>query len=186
VLPTDADVKAPRDIAPPVALSRRGLPRWLWLGGLALAGCGLIAAIVYRRRHRRAALQSPPQPAHILALAALQRLQQQNLLGTQRVEAFYIQLSAIVRRYIEWRFGLRAPEQTTEEFLAVVLESGGLLAAHRDLLSRFLQHCDLVKFARHEPTPEDMQRSFDSARTFVEQTASDDVRVPVEAAGVEA
>jgi hypothetical protein len=121
-----------------------------------------------------------------LALAALQRLQQQDLIGTPHIETFYIQLSAIIRRYIEWRFGLRAPEQTTEEFLAVVLASGGLLAAHRDLLSRFLQHCDLVKFARHEPTPDDMQQTFDSARTFVEQTADTDVRVPVGTAGVEA
>jgi hypothetical protein len=54
------------------------------------------------------------------------------------------------------------------------------------LLSRFLQHCDLVKFARHEPTPDDMQQTFDSARTFVEQTADTDVRVPVGTAGVEA
>lgn len=122
-------------------------------------------------------------PAHALALAALAQLQQQDLIGQQRIEAFYVRLSTILRRYIELRFGLRAPEQTTEEFLTSALATGGLIALHRDLLDTFLQHCDLVKFARHRPAPGDMEEAFESAKNFVEHTADSHVVVAVPASG---
>lgn len=188
VLPDDADVTAPQDIAPPVALLRRGLPPWIWIVAAGLAGLGTAVLIrwCYRRRQRCRIAPAPPQPAHVLALQALQRLEQQNLIGQQQIDVFYVQLSAILRRYVEWRFRLRAPEQTTEEFLAAALMSGGLLTTHRDSLRTFLQHCDLVKFARHEPTADDMQRTFDSAKAFVNQTADDQVRVAADAVGAEA
>jgi len=187
VLPDDADVAAPKDIAPPVALPQRGLPPWVWIIAAGLAGLGAVMLIswCYRRRHRSGIAPAPPQPAHVLALQALQRLEEQNLIGQQQIDAFYVQLSAILRRYIEWRFRLRAPEQTTEEFLAAALISDGL-TTHRDALRAFLQHCDLVKFARHEPTSDDMQRTFDSAKTFVNQTADDQVMVSADAVGAEA
>ena len=100
----------------------------------------------YRRRQRATAVPlcsgRPP-----LALAALERLQRQDAIRQERIEEFYVRVSTILRRYVELRFGLRAPEQTTEEFLVSVLATGGLIAAHRDLLEAFLRQCDLVKFA---------------------------------------
>ena len=38
------------------------------------------------------------------------------------LDQFYQELSMILRRYIEGRFGLSAPEQTTEEFLVSIEE----------------------------------------------------------------
>ena len=185
VLPQDADVKAPRDIAPVVELVPPVLPPWPWIVA-ALLGLAGIAGLFWwwRRRARRPAPPPPPRPAHELALEALQGLQRDNFIEQQAIEPFYVRLSFILRQYIEWRFGLRAPEQTTEEFLAAALASGGLVAAHRQLLSSFLQQCDLVKFARHEPTRDDMQQAFDSAKAFVEQTADDEVLIAVAAGGV--
>jgi hypothetical protein len=121
--------------------------------------------------------------AHALALAALEQLQRQDLIGQARIDEFYIRLSSILRRYVEWRFGLHAPEQTTEEFLTAVPVTGGLIANHRDLLDTFLQHCDLVKFARHRPTLSDMEEAFESAKNFVEHTADMHVMVAVPGAG---
>ncbi len=185
VLPDDADVRAPKDIAPPVALVRRGMPLWLLIAVWVLLGMGLMAGLWWYQRRRGRAAPPPPRPAHVLALQALQHLQRQDLIGTPHIEEFYVRLSAILRRYVEWRFGLRAPEQTTEEFLAAMVASGGLIATHRELLGTFLQHCDLVKFARHEPASSDMQDAFDSAKDFVEQTADDQVLVAPEVAGAE-
>ena len=104
-------------------------------------------------------------------------------MGQERIEEFYVRVSTILRRYVELRFGLRAPEQTTEEFLVSALAIGGLIAAHRDLLGTFLQHCDLVKFARHRPTPGAMEETFESAKTFVEHTADMHVLVTVPQSG---
>lgn len=178
VLPENADVMAPQDIVPPVALIAPRVPLWIWIAamviGLALAG-GLFWWL--RHRAKRLAPPPPPRPAHELALEALQRLQGDNLMDHQAIEPFYVRLSSILRQYIEWRFQLRAPEQTTEEFLADALASGGLIATHRDLLSSFLHQCDLVKFAQHQPDRSDMQNAFDSAKVFIEQTADDEVLI---------
>lgn len=38
---------------------------------------------------------------------------------------FYIELTMVVRRYIERRYGIRAPEQTTEEFLSAAANHPG-------------------------------------------------------------
>jgi hypothetical protein len=119
----------------------------------------------------------------VLALAALDHVRRQDLIGQERIEEFYVRVSTILRRYIELRFGLRAPEQTTEEFLISALATGGLIAAHREPLEAFLQHCDLVKFARHRPTPSAMAETFERAKTFVEHTADMHVLVPVPRAG---
>jgi len=137
----------------------------------------------YRRRQRAAAVPLVQRPAHVLALAALEHLQRQDLMGQERIEEFYVRVSTILRRYVELRFGLRAPEQTTEEFLVSTLATGGLIAAHRALLEAFLQHCDLVKFARHRPTPSAMEETFESAKTFVEHTADMQVLVTVPQSG---
>ena len=185
MVPADADHSSVKDIAPPVPLARRGLPVWVWVVTSGLAGLGLVAGgwWWYRRRQRVVAVPLVQRPAHVLALAALECLQRQDLIGQERIEAFYVRVSTILRRYVELRFGLRAPEQTTEEFLVSVLATGGLIAAHRDLLEAFLQQCDLVKFARHRPTPSDMQETFESAKNFVEHTADLQVLVAVPQSG---
>lgn len=180
LLTDHADVQAPRDIAPPVPLERRGVPPWVWIALGGLAGLLLLLAAwwLWRRRHHRFPIW-PPRPAHVLALEALQRLQRDDLIAQWRVEEFYVRLSGIVRRYIEWRFGVRAPEQTTEEFLEAIFTTGGLIATHRDLLAAFLQQCDLVKFAMHQPVSGDMQRALERARAFIEQTADASICVAV-------
>jgi hypothetical protein len=185
LVPADADLSAVKDIAPPVPLLRRGIPPWVWIVASGLGGMALLASCWwwYRRLRRAAAIPLVQRPAHMLALAALEHLQHQDLIGQERIEEFYVRVSTILRRYVELRFGLRAPEQTTEEFLISTLATGGLIAAHCDLLEAFLQHCDLVKFARHRPMPGAMKETFESAKTFVEHTADMHVLVTVPQSG---
>ena len=52
-----------------------------------------------------------------------------------------------MRRYLEDRFELRAPELTTEEFLDVAGSANRLSHDHQSLLRDFLRQADLVKFA---------------------------------------
>ena len=82
---------------------------------------------------------------------------------------------------VVWRFGLRAPARTTEEFLTAADASGGLIAARSGPLGKFLRHCDLLKFARHRATPNDMRTALDRAQAFVEETADERVLVEAEA-----
>lgn len=156
ILPMESDI---RDIKGLMPVPLEGWV-WLLLAFVVVAG-GLIVWVIWR--HRRAGVVNKPgapslSPAEV-ALNALQQLRQEAL----PVEVFYTRLSNIVRYFIEDQFGLRAPERTTEEFLA----EATLPAQSLELLRAFLQEADLVKFARHRPGQEDRERAFAAAESFI-------------------
>jgi hypothetical protein len=80
-------------------------------------------------------------------------------------------VSDVLRAYVEERFQLKAPERTTEEFMGELRSSTKLRPDHKSLLEDFLVRCDLVKFARFEPTVPELEALLDSAYRFVEETA---------------
>jgi hypothetical protein len=159
------------DIEGPVSLprTRKG---WIVAGAAALAAGALAGALwVWRRRARRGEGRAEPRvPAHELAYRELAALVAEELPQKGEVKRFYQRLSGILRRYIENRFALRAPEQTTEEFLVSLREDPRLAGEHKRMLNDFLGHCDLVKFAEHQPQTRDIQSTFDSCKAFILQT----------------
>ncbi len=169
--PADAEALALRDLrglvmAEEIRRQRRRI--WPWVvGGTVLAGALVAGGVYWARRPRK---EPPPPPAHELALEALRQLVARDLIGAGRIEAFFVEITGIVREYIERAFGLRAPEQTTEEFLAGIGTSP-VVARHRDALASFLAAADEVKFARATPDKATIQRAFDTARDFVLQTS---------------
>jgi hypothetical protein len=181
VVPDGADYTEPKDIAPPMSLPPPGVPLVLWavLGGAVIV---VAAAILWRRRRGRRVAAARPQPAHLLALAELDRLQQAELGDEERLDAFYVRLSAILRRYLGWRFGLRALMQTTEEFVAGLPRAEGALTPYRTLLGTLLAGSDLVKFARHRPQRGDMEEALRRVREFIERTGDERVLVDPTAA----
>ena len=140
---------------------------WLALGLVVLAGVAVGAVAWLRRAEERARLT-----AFDRAMARLDRLERRGLPSAEAADAWYVELSDIVRRYIEERFALRAPELTTEEFLAVAGRSAALTGAHRELLSAFLATCDRVKFARYSPDEDESQGALDVAKRFLTETAA--------------
>jgi hypothetical protein len=80
-------------------------------------------------------------------------------------------VSDVLRSYVEERFDLKAPERTTEEFMEELRSSSKLRGDHKSLLEDFLGRCDLVKFARFEPTIPELEALLDSAYRFVDETA---------------
>jgi hypothetical protein len=174
VVPEGVDYTEPKDIAPPMSLPQPGWPLWVWAAiGVA---AGLLAAALTWRGRRRAAVAARPQPAHLLALAELDHLQEELRRGA-RTDTFYVRLSAILRRYLDWRFGLRALMQTTEEFLAALPGAERALATYRPVLGNLLAGFDLVKFARHRPEPSDMEAALRRVREFVEGTGDERVLI---------
>lgn len=154
---------------------------WIGLGALVLLGVGGFLGV---RAWQRAARRQVRISAYDRAMARLRELEQRGLPSPGQgedkdedkaatvpsIDLWYVELSAIVRRYLEDRYGLRAPELTTEEFLREAQRSGQLSSRHRDLLSDFLVRCDRVKFARYEPDEEESRQALASARTFLEET----------------
>jgi hypothetical protein len=119
------------------------------------------------------------KPAHEVAYARLRALVAEDLPGAGRIKEFYERISAVLRYYIEDRFDLRAPERTTEEFLVELRNTDVLSDSDKGSVGEFLSHCDLVKFARHAPTTEQIQQTFDLVRDFIDRTKSSEEQVDV-------
>jgi hypothetical protein len=153
-------------------------PLWVWaaIGGGLLAAA-LLALAIWMRARRVPEANVVKMPWDLakerLALLSARHLPQQG-----KHDAYYVDLSAILRYYIEARFALHAPERTTPEFLSEALGQGFFLPPQEVFLSRFLRLCDRVKFAQFRPDLEEMARSFEDVLAFVEET----VPRPAEAA----
>jgi len=158
---------------------------WIWaLGVVAVAAAA--GLWLYLRRKRVKELVRIFKPAHEIAYERLRVLVDEDLVGAGRIKEFYERISDILRHYIEHRFSLRAPERTTEEFLAELASTEVLPVSQKQRLGEFLQHCDLVKFAKHNPTTQQIQETFDLVKDFIEKTKSDERKVDVtEMAGSE-
>ena len=87
-----------------------------------------------------------------------------------RVKEHFYRLSSILRTYVEARFGLAAPDMTSEEFLEATAESSVLPASHRDSLREFMRVSDLAKYARFEPGRAEIDSTLEAARRFVLDT----------------
>jgi len=164
-----------------VPMPRKATTWWAWLlvgAGIALAAAGGLTWIAFRRSQT---LRNEPvrKPAHEIAYANLRALVARNLVEQGKVKEFYERISGILRYYIEHRFRLHAPDRTTEEFLAELGQTDVLAAADKAVLKEFLTHCDLVKFARHSPTTQQIQRTFDLVKAFIDRTKSDEATVCV-------
>jgi hypothetical protein len=169
VLPPQLGEQDIEQIAGPVDLrSRRTL--WYGVGGGVLVMAAAAALVVLRRRRRtrvRTTVDKTPWEAATEELEALLGL---GLVEAGRFRELYEGLSDLTRRYIERRFDIRAPELTTEEFLEKARGSEAL-AAQRESLGRFLAHCDLVKFARYQPSDEEALAAAGSCREFLIATS---------------
>jgi hypothetical protein len=122
------------------------------------------------RRGREKAAEAAVRAAHEIAYEQLDRLQGANLIAAGKVREYHFRLSEIARYYIQNRFKIYAPDMTTEEFLDTVARTRVLQDAHSELVRQFLQHCDLVKFAKYSPQAFEIQEAYLSARRLVDET----------------
>ncbi len=152
-----------RDIHGPIALPVSH-PWWPYAISIAaLVAMAAIVVIAIRQLRQRAVA------ADVAALRALEATRP--LIEDSDAEGFSTKVSVAVRDYVERAFGVRAPRLTTEELLADLMTHESQVAPHRAELGRFLEYCDLAKYARWSLTRGDMTGMLESAETFVRATA---------------
>ena len=140
---------------------------WLFVAAAVLVVAGVVAWFVRRRLARRSEdLAPPPPPPHVVAWERLQRA----LELIHEAERFCTEVSQIIRVYLEARFDLHAPDQTTEEFLFELQSSQRLAGEHKQLLADFLNECDMVKFAKAEPPEQELRNLHEAASRLVGET----------------
>ena len=151
----------------PVEQLERKALWWPYVVAGVLLLAVLLAVVLLRRRRVKAVELPPPIPPQEIALEELRRLVEAHLVEQGDFMGFYNAIQGILRRYIEARFDIHAPERTTEEFLAELRGSRSPIGKHQKLLEKFLTHCDLVRFAKHTPEKQEIQATFDACKQFV-------------------
>ena len=161
-----------RPAKPPVEIPAEWA--WLWWSLLALAILGV--ALWFWRRWRKKAMAAPTAPPPLPHVLAKQRLQAA-LMFLHDPREFCIRVSDALRTYLEDRFHFHAPDRTTEEFMQELQGTHLLTLDQRGSLEQFLQACDLVKFARHEPTEAALRNLYESALRLVDETQYERVQL---------
>ena len=159
-----------RDIKPLAVIKRS----YALLIGLSIAGLSLLALLIggiylYRTTYQKTKVL-PPRPAHELALEELDRLQKEGLIAKGIFKQHYFTLSEIFRRYLERRFHFQAVEKTTEEILPEIHNLKGFNQGVKSGAQKFLYHTDLVKFAKYNPDTEEVDRKYQEAVNFINET----------------
>ena len=148
-----------------------GSTSWLWVlaisAGVIALGVGAVVLLRGARTRQRIELQ---RSAYDVAIGQLRALESRGAPDAAATDAWFVELSAIVRRYLEQRYEIRAPELTTEEFLLVATARPELHENHRSLLTSFLERCDRVKFAGYRPDADESIATLKAARDFIEDT----------------
>ncbi len=154
---------AAADIRPEKPIVRAEV-RW-WLIGLLfvllllVVGGSLFFVVWYIRRRRALnrktenlrplVVKSPEE----LAREELEALRARRLPETGRIKEFHVDVSAIIRQYIERRSGVMALEMPTSDLVAACRHTARLDENYISMLRRFLEVCDLVKFAKYPSSP---------------------------------
>lgn len=133
----------------------------LYVGGglLAAALLALLSVLGYRYWQRRVKPLPPPPPPRppweiaIEKLGALRR-QKHDMLAKGEAARFVDLVSDVVREYLGGRFHFDGLETTSDEMLAQLKRAGVPLDLFGEV-GVFLRRCDLVKFAKAEPSADE-------------------------------
>lgn len=145
--------------------------RWIWWLAAGAAAAAALGFTWWLMRRPRPVPAEPPLPPHERALRELARLAADDLPARGEMDAFFVRLSSIVRTYIEGRFGIAAPDRTTQEFIREASRHPDLSGDHGRTLAEFLRSADMVKFAAARPAADACGDAMDRMRAFVDATA---------------
>jgi hypothetical protein len=145
--------------APPI--EPQSPPVWLWVGAaLAVVVVGVLG---WRARRR-----PKPVPPGAWAAAAFGRLERNATSGAALADG----VAAVVRGFIDRRFGVPAPKLTTQELLAAA-EQAGWPVEQTDPLRGLLDDCDRAKFAGDVPDDEGCRSLLARGREWVHGISPD-------------
>ncbi len=161
------DFPGPHDVVEiPFAFSWRLVLLSLLALVLGTGAVALALRLADPRGFTRRVVIHPPVPAHVTAIEGIERIKKEY---NPDSKARYMLLTDTLRSYIESRFGFSAREMTSQEIVAKLsaADDGGEALGE---LRSVLETADLVKFAKHDVTMDEQDRSFVEAMSFVQTT----------------
>ncbi len=161
-----------KDVKPPMKILLNWKLILYWsLFVLFLVGIMSYSYLLHRKRRvkRQSGESAVRLPPHVVALNALDELEEQKLWQKGMIKEYHSAITEIIRRYFEGRFNMPAMELPTSEAIQ-------LLSRNRDcepILGTtydFLSNADMVKFARFIPLDSVNEEMMRQAYEIVKKT----------------
>ncbi len=153
------------------------LQYWPWI---VIALVLIVASyFIYRYYQKRKALArgekpSKPkfvEPCDVIAMRSLEKIKEEKLWQKNQFKEYYSSITDTLRKYVSERYGVNAMESTTDEIMTSL---DGIVDDKADCnqLRNVLETADFVKFAKHEPLPDENDMAMKHAMEFVQKTRS--------------
>ena len=145
--------------------------KYLWWLIAALLIVGLI--LYLRSRKKTPEEIEAAIPPYELALLRLKELDAKELWQKNKIKQYYVELTEIVRTYIERELNIPALESTTDELIETVTDfnSSSALNIPEETISKLnslLKDADLVKFAKFKPLINEIELHRQDARVVID------------------
>ena len=111
----------------------------------------------------------PDIPPHITALKDLKTLEERQSWNKGEAKTFHVQLSQIIRTYIDGRFHISSLEKTTRE-VSELINTLDINTSDKSKLLVALRLGDQIKFAKRQALSEEHTRSISVCIEFVQNT----------------
>lgn len=164
-----------KDIKPPfkAPLTFKEIVTYVIMSAVIIALILLIILLILRLKNKISTFsikkEIPLEPAHRIALRALESLRLKKLWQQGEYKLYYSELTEILRMYMENRWGIQAMEMVSDEIIHALHQQR--VAEHLiQKVSYTLHHSDMVKFAKGQPLSDENQLSFDNIVIFVKET----------------
>jgi trans-2-enoyl-CoA reductase len=124
-------------------------------------------------------------PPFDLAKQRLKELDNKKLIKQNRIKLYYVELTDIVRSFIEREMNIPALESTTDELMETITDfnSSSNLNIHKETLvklQKLLQEADLVKFAKSKPLLNEIEIHRFDAENIIDKLHPDKVEIKLE------
>ncbi len=145
--------------------------KYLWW---LIAALLLVALILYLRSRKKTPEEIEAAiPPYELALLRLKELDAKELWQKNKIKQYYVELTGIVRTYIERELHIPALESTTDELIETVTDfnSSSTLDIPEETITklrRLLKDADLVKFAKFKPLINEIELHRQDARKVID------------------
>ena len=167
---TEPSLRAP---TLPGSIEVTNTPLLYTLIALAAAILGILVALLTIRflgpALRKAPRVAPPRPPHVVALERLQLLRESDWLEQHEFEAWFVELTDIMREYFFNRYRIHALGETSTELMAQ-LAARAPEGLDCEAVAELLAEADLIKFARQESAQHAAKEGLLRVQSIVETT----------------
>lgn len=180
VLTVDVDTLHPNQFFPPKDLQDNPFLASEWtlpflLSILLLFICGVTLYLWMRLKQNKPIIARVRIvrhiPAHQKALDSIEKIKSDKLITSENQKVYYTQLTDVLRKYIQERFGFNAMEMTSSEIIYSLQQAGDRKMI--DELKELFATADLVKFAKYSTLINENDLNLVNAVNFIDQTKQD-------------